>query len=300
VVLESWQIAGSLLVGLFIGFLSGLFGVGGAFLLVPLLYAGIGIDKTVAVVAGYCQMLAATSSALKRYARRAPLNMRLAAVMCGGSFSGVIVGAWIHQRLKGLDDRLLGLVMDVLYVVLLCSVIGLIANEVVRRRRVRRGARRSRVPAQPRGLLAGLRLGPSIPVGPGGLRKVPVVAAAYVTLCVGILTGMLGIGGGVLLFPILVYVVGSETREAIGVSLLVIAPSAMIGIASYTAGIAAGGTLAALVVVAAALVLGAGAGAQLGAMANLRLPTYRIRGLFALVVTGALVLVVWHLVGLVA
>lgn len=203
-----------------VGFLSGVFGVGGGFLLVPVLNILLGIPIELAVGAGSCQVLGpATTSLLAR--RIGWKDLKLPLIVAGGLFVGVFAGAGLLEDAKSADEILLPsgpvpmaeFVVLVTYLVLLLAV-GLFAMWEARR------VRQSR-PIQ-RGWIAGWRLPPFASFSePGGLGiSIPILA--WFGLGVGFLAGLLGMSGGLILLPGLIYLLGLRTQQAVAASLVIV------------------------------------------------------------------------------
>ena len=129
-----------------------------------------------------------------------------------------------------------------------------------------------------------LRLGNPNPVS----VSIPIALAAG--LCIGAMTGLLGIGGGVIVMPIFIYLLGVPTKMAVGTSLFLVLLSSLIG----TAGHALSGNVS--LRLAIYLMLGSTFGAQLGARLTSRVRSQRIRGYFALIVLLAAGMVIYKLI----
>jgi uncharacterized membrane protein YfcA len=208
------------LCGFGVGCLAGLLGVGGSFLLVPILHVVLGIPIETAVGSTACQLLGPSTAAV--LARKLTLKqLRLPLILAGGILMGVILGTSLLQEAGEFDDILINgrtvpanelLVLGV-YLMLLTSIGGFALFEVWQHNRGRR---------IPRGSLARLQIGPidSFSELENGTVSIPVLSMfGFVT---GLTAGLLGISGGLILIPGLIYLLGMKSRQAILVSLIVV------------------------------------------------------------------------------
>src|SRR5678815_2278169 len=201
--------------GFLVGVLSGMFGVGGGFLTTPLLIF-YGIPPTVAVASATTQITGASVSGAMVHMRRGGVDMKMAGVMIVGGLFGSIVGAALFRLLQttGQIDVLIGF----LYVLILVSIGGLMLKDSL----VALGYVRTKEPVQqPRHN----RWVASLPLRwrfySSGLYISPVAPLAL-GFVAGMLTLLLGIGGGFILVPAMIYLFGMAARVVIGTSLVMI------------------------------------------------------------------------------
>lgn len=284
-----------LALGAGIGFLAGLFGVGGGFLLTPLLHSLLGVPLDIAIGSGLCQMIGTATSALLRHHRQGHVEMRVGLFMLGGALLGVDTGA---RSIDGLQDlgvwQFAGRTFPAFPFLLLtayCLLLGLVAVYLVREGRQSRRGKQSPPVAGP---LARWPVPPFTSLPSVGLKGVSVPALAYLGLGVGYLSGLLGIGGGVVLMPALIYGVGLPIRAAAGTGLLILAATAAVGTLAHAL---RGNVDLAL---AALLLAGSTVGAQLGARASLGLPAARMKEGFAAVVLLTMAVVLGEIGNLLA
>jgi hypothetical protein len=270
-----------------VGFLSGLFGVGGGFLLTPLLiFSGIPPVVSVATVAS--QIVASSASAALSYWRRRMIDPKLALVLMLSGIVGTLIGVSVFNGLRSLGQ--LDLIIGLSYVTLLGTIGGLMLNESVR---AILNARRGK-PAPLR------RPGQHIWIHRLPLKirfkrsKLYVSAIPVVGLGVGIgfLGTLLGIGGGFILVPALIYILRVPTNVVIGTSLVQIvatmsAATVLHAITNFSVDI----------VLAVILMVGGVIGAQFGARVGQNIRGDQLRALLALLV---LAVAVRFLLGLVA
>jgi uncharacterized membrane protein YfcA len=283
------SLIGVALLGAAVGYVAGMFGVGGGFLLTPLLTVVFDVSPAIAVGTGLCQMIGTATVALLRHRGLKQGELRFDLLLIGGSLLGVDAGA---RALTQLDQAapvaLLGgriaaarLAVDGLYVLLLLGCSALFFFQA-------RGAFDPLEFVRP-GPLARLPLPPYVDLPSVPLRRVSATGAALVGLGLGLLSGMLGIGGGVALMPILIYGYGFPLRQAAGTGILALLVTAAFGTFEHAL---RGHVHLGL---AAVLLVGASISAQLGALATHRLPARALRRAFALVVLATVAAVLWDL-----
>jgi uncharacterized membrane protein YfcA len=262
-------------IGCAVGFLSGVFGVGGGFLLTPLLIV-IGIPVPVAVGTQAPRILASSLSGMLAHMRRGNVDVRMGAVLVGGGLCGSLLGVWLFALLRRVGQ--IDLAISLAYVLLLGIVGALMLVESVRawlRVRARRDglAKRHRhlwlhgLPLKLRFHRSRLYISALMPVGLG--------------LMAGILVAILGVGGGFIMVPAMIYLIGMPTAVVIGTSLFQIT-----FVTGATTFLHAAGNQTVDVVLALALIVGGVVGAQLGSGAGRRLPAEQLRILLALIVLG--------------
>ena len=263
--------------GMGIGFLSGLFGVGGGFLMTPLLIFA-GVPPPVAVASEANQIAAASVSGMLAHARRGNVDFLMGAVLLAGGAAGSALGVAAFRELRAAGQ--IDAVISLSYMVFLGAVGALMAvesaNAILRRRR---GAPRRRLRQHywVHGLPLKLRF-----------RRSKLYISAVAPFALGAIAGMLsaimGVGGGFILVPAMIYLLGMSTSLAIGTSLFQI----MFVTAIVTVLHAATNQTVDLVL-AMLLLAGAVIGAQFGSRAGARLRGEQLRGLLALLVLAVCV-----------
>ena len=263
--------------GALVGFLSGMFGVGGGFLMTPLLIL-IGIPPAVAVGTEANQIVAASLSGVIAHWRRGNVDIKMGLVLVAGGLVGSVAGTLLFRVLRELGQ--IDLVISLGFVLFLGGVGVLMLAESVRVMvRSRRGAPRRRarrhywvhgLPLKMRFPRSRLYVSALLPLGMGFL--------------VGILAAIMGIGGGFFLVPAMIYILGMPTAVVIGTSLFqIIFVTANVtilhSVTNHTVD----------VFLALILLTGAVIGAQLGSAAAAWLRGEELRGLLALVVLGVCV-----------
>jgi uncharacterized protein len=258
-------------IGTMVGFLSGLFGVGGGFLLTPLLIF-YGVPAAVAVSTQANQVLATSIAGASSHWQERAVDVQLGTLMLMGGLAGSTVGVGIFSLLKyfGVVDETIA----VLYVVLLGVIGGLMAWESVGALGKAGGdpGRRTRM----RMWLRGLPVKRRFPRSGLYISIIPLLGVGFV---VGLLAAVLGVGGGFILAPAMVYLLGVPTRVMVGTSLFQI-----IFLTAYVVFLQATFNGTVDLVLGFVLMVGGVIGARAGAAAGKKLKAAQLRLLLALVV----------------
>ena len=208
-IIESWQdvvMLGG--IGLAMGVVSGLFGVGGGFLTTPLLQLIFGIPYPLAIGSSLSYIVGTAAAGVVSHHRRGGVRFKAAALVAVGSLGGVLIGDAILRLIFRTFGANATLVMHGIYIVLLTLIAWRVAAGQVHEEK---GP----------GVIKRLPIGPRVDLGPGRLSGLSVPGLAGVGLVGGILAGALGIGGGILVVPLLILAVGRTAHQAVGTSLAV-------------------------------------------------------------------------------
>lgn len=263
-----------LLLGLggLVGVLSGMFGVGGGFLMTPLLFF-IGIPPPVAVATGANQIVASSFSAVLAHFRRRAVDLRMGTVLLIGGLFGVALGVWIFNYLKALGH--VDLLVTLFYVVFLGVIGALMFVESLRAiRRSRRGG--AATPRKKHTWIQKLPL--KMRFRTSGLY-ISVIPPALVGLAVGVLAAIMGVGGGFIMVPAMIYLLGMPTKVVVGTSLFQI-----IFVAAFTTLLHAVSSHIVDIVLALFLLVGGVIGAQFGTQIGSRMKPENLRILLAALV----------------
>src|SRR6188472_3203230 len=260
--------------GAAVGFVSGMFGIGGGFLMTPLLIF-VGIAPAVAVASVASHIAASSFSGAISYWRRRSIDPVLAAVLLTGGTVGTALGVWTFTLLRSLGQ--LDLLIAMSYVILLTTVGGLMFWEGLRAllRARRGGAATARRPGS-HVWIHGLPLKMRFKRSKIYLSVIPVVV---IGLIIGFIGAVMGIGGGFILVPLLIYVLRVPTSTVIGTSMVL----TLITMASATVMHAATNHLLDALL-ALLLMVGGVIGAQFGARAGQKMRGERLRLLLGLLV----------------
>ena len=255
-----------------VGLLSGMFGVGGGFLTTPLLIF-YGIPPTVAVASATTQITGASVSGAYAHWKRGGVDFRMGGAMIAGGLVGTLTGAGIFRLLQnsGQIDLLIGF----LYVILLGGIGGLMLKDAL----VALGwitAAASAAPKRHNKWVASLPLRWRFYASGLYISPLAPMALGFVA---GILTVLLGIGGGFILVPAMIYILGMAARVVIGTSLVMI-----LAISAVTTFILALTTQSVDIVLAGLLLLGGVVGAQYGARLATRMKPDLLRLALSLII----------------
>jgi uncharacterized membrane protein YfcA len=262
-----------LLMGGGVGFLSGLFGIGGGFLMTPLLIF-IGITPAVAVATEANQIVAASVSGVLAHMRRGNVDFKMGTVLTVGGFAGSGVGVYVFTFLREIGQ--VDLLVQLSYVIFLGIVGSLMLIESVRAISRLRSGTVSRGKLHQHNWLHGLPLKMRF-------RRSRLYISALLPLgigfFVGVLAAIMGVGGGFLMVPAMIYLLGMPTSIVVGTSLFQI-----IFVTANVTFLQAVNNQTVDIVLALLLLTGAVIGAQLGTKASGRLRGEELRGLLALMV----------------
>ncbi|MEX5577473.1 sulfite exporter TauE/SafE family protein [Pseudophaeobacter sp. A-200-2] len=264
-----------LLLGLggLVGILSGMFGVGGGFLMTPLLFF-IGIPPAVAVATEANQIVASSFSGVLAHFRRRTVDIKMGLVLQAGGLLGAALGVVVFNHLKQMGQ--VDLLVKLCYVVFLGVVGGLMFIEslsALRKSRKSGGApsaRRQRswvhaLPFKMRFRTSGL--------------YISVIPPVLVGVAVGILAAIMGVGGGFIMVPAMIYILGMPTKVVVGTSLFQI-----ILVTAFTTMLHATTNFTVDIVLAVLLLVGGVVGAQIGTRIGTYLKAEQLRILLALMV----------------
>jgi len=270
-------------IGWLVGFLSGVFGVGGGFLMTPLLVF-IGIPAAVAAATDSAQITAGASSGMVSHARLGNVDFKMGLAMVAGSWPGGFLGVRAVHHLRDMGN--FDFYLKLLYVLLL-GFVGI--SMFVEGLRALRGISQRTEPGPSR--IAGFfsRLALQMEFPKSGLRT-SFFEPAAAGLVVGILAAFLGVGGGFILVPVMIYIIGIPTRVAVGTSLFQIMLTCI-----YVAIEQAASNHTVDLLLALALFFGSTLGAQAGVLASRRLRGEQIRVLLAVIVLGVMLALLYRL-----
>jgi uncharacterized membrane protein YfcA len=270
-----------LAVGGMVGWLSGLFGVGGGFLLTPVLMM-IGVPPTVAAASGSCQMVATSSSGMAAHSRQGNVDMKMGSILLIGGLVGAEFGVEAIKYLHRLGEA--SLTIELSYVLVLGGLGSYMFLQSLQT--LRRGAlaRSHREAAGVEGRLSWLPWQMDFPRS--GVRH-SILVPLFLAFIVGILASIMGVGGGFIMLPMMVYLLGMPMHIAVGTSLFQI----LFLCAGVTYMQAATNQTVDLMLVLP-LALGSAVGAQLGARLSRLLRGEQLMILLAIIVlavTGEMV-----------
>jgi uncharacterized membrane protein YfcA len=262
-----------LLLGLggIVGILSGMFGVGGGFLMTPLLFF-IGIPPAVAVATEANQIVASSFSGVLAHFKRKTVDFRMGTVLLIGGLIGAALGVLVFNYLKAQGQ--VDLLVKLCYVIFLGVVGGLMFFESLR------AIRRSKKAAAPKrkkhNWIHNLPFKMKFRVS--GLY-ISVIPPVIVGVVVGILAAIMGVGGGFIMVPAMIYLLGMPTKVVIGTSLFQI-----IFVTAFTTMLHASTNFTVDIALAVLLLIGGVIGAQIGTRIGVKMKAEQLRILLALMV----------------
>lgn len=263
-----------LLLGLggLVGVLSGMFGVGGGFLMTPLLFF-IGIPPAVAVATEANQIVASSFSGVLAHFKRRTVDLRMGTVLLIGGLTGAGLGVVIFNYLKSLGQ--VDLLVKLCYVIFLGIIGSLMFVEslnAIRKSRKQTGPIKRKKHTWVHGLPFKMRFRVS------GLY-ISVIPPLIVGVFVGILSAIMGVGGGFIMVPAMIYLLGMPTKVVVGTSLFQI-----IFVTAFTTLLHATTNYTVDMALAVLLLVGGVVGAQFGAVIGAKLKAEQLRILLALMV----------------
>ncbi len=275
------------LLGLMVGVLGGFFGVGGGFLAGPMMYI-LGVPMNFVVGTDLAHMTGKSVVAAKRHRTLGHVDMKLGFLMVMGTMAGIELGAQLVELLQ--SWAFLDLVNGVLYVILLLSISLFVMWES---RKSLKTKSKETLPAKEAisfkivsGRIQAIKIPPMINLPESGIEGISLWVILFVGIVTGFLAGLLGVGGGFIRVPALVYLIGCPTHVAIGTDLFEIIMSASFGTITHS--------LKGNVDIMMALVMhtGAAIGASIGASLTKYLAGPKIRFYFSfLPLIGALFMI---------
>ncbi len=263
-----------LLLGLggLVGVLSGMFGVGGGFLMTPLLFF-IGIPPAVAVATGAPQIVASSFSGLLAHLKRRTVDLRMGSVLLFGGLIGSALGIIVFNYLRSLGQ--VDLLVNLFYVIFL-GIVGMLM--FVESLRAIRKSRKpgARIIRKRHNWIHNLPLKMKFRVS--GLY-ISVIPPVLVGILVGVLAAIMGVGGGFIMVPAMIYLLGMPTKVVIGTSLFQI-----IFVTAFTTMLHATTNQTVDVVLAVLMLIGGVIGAQIGTRIGLKMQAEQLRILLAILV----------------
>jgi hypothetical protein len=275
-------------VGFMVGILGGFFGVGGGFLAGPMMF-WVGVPMNFVVGTDLAHMTGKSIVAARRHRSLGHVDLKLGALMVAGTVVGVEIGAQIIESLQAAGN--IDLVIGLIYIGILIVISVFTAWESLRALQM---VRTDQIDVEDavgfEGLakrLQGINLPPMVSFPVSGIEKISVWMVLGVGLLTGVLAGTLGVGGGFIRMPMLVYVLGIPTHVAVGTDLFEIVISAGFGTLTH----AIKGNVD--IVMALVMQTGAAIGAQIGATATRFFAGPKIRLAFsALPLVGAALVII--------
>lgn len=262
-------------IGGMVGLLSGLFGVGGGFILTPLLFF-IGIPPAVAVASAANQIAGSSFSAFLAHVRRRTVDFKMGLVLLAGGMLGSFLGVELFSFLQRIGQ--IELFVSLCYVILLGGIGGLMLTESLRSLRRQKNKNVLLQPRRRRPWAHGLPLKMRFRVSHMYISAIPPF---IIGLVVGILAAIMGVGGGFIMVPAMIYLLGMPTKVVVGTSVF-----QFLFVTGFTTIMHAWRSQTVDVILALLLLVGGVIGAQIGVALAVRLRAEHLRILLALLVLG--------------
>jgi len=259
-----------------VGFMSGMFGVGGGFLMTPLLIF-IGVPPAVAVASEANQIVASSVSGGLAYWQRRAIDVPMGVILMLGGVAGSYSGVQLFKALRAIGQ--VDLLISVSYVIFLSVIGGLMLRESVQALNARRKGNpvQARRPGQ-HGWILGLPFRMRFRQSKLYISVIPPILIGFF---VGMMSAIMGVGGGFIMVPAMIYILRMPTNVVIGTSLFQI-----IFVTASVTVFHAVENQTVDIVLAALLMIGGVIGAQIGAVAGQRLQGEQLRALLAIIVLG--------------
>jgi len=262
-----------MMMGAAVGFLSGMFGVSGGFLMTPLLIF-FGIPPTIAVGTETAQIVASSVSGLSAHLRRGAVDFQMGWFLVAGGVGGSVLGVLLFRYLRAVGaaetfvTAAYVIFLGLIGTLMLTESISSILRQPLAGARKRRRARTAWMAALP---------------GPIRFRRsqlyISPIPPLFFGFVVGVLGAMLGVGGGFFMVPVMIYILQMPTSVVVGTSLFQITI-----VTAVTTVLHAAANQTVDIVLALILIVGGVVGAQLGARVGVLLKAEQLRALLALVV----------------
>jgi len=282
---------GLVVLGFVVGVLSGLFGIGGGFFLVPMLNAVFNIPYNVAIGSSLCQMVGTSIAASVKHHDYGNIDYKLAIWLLAGSIIGAETGARILMWLHGMGDivirghsvSVMSVCVDIIFIILLLTVgiVMFIESKEAIQRAPRGGVVESKISQR----IRNMGIPPAISLPVSRIKSISLWCAVVLGFGVGVLSGLLGVGGGFIMGPLLIYLLGIPTNVAIGTDLFQIIFTSGYGAASHFVK----GNIDFLLV--GCILAGSLAGSHFGAVLHKRMRGARIRYYFSLIVLAVVIVI---------
>lgn len=284
-----------MVIGFIVGVLGGFFGVGGGFLAAPFMF-WIGVPMNFVVGTDLAHMTGKSIVAFKRHRALGHVDVKLGAWMIVGTMVGVEIGAQVIEALEARDS--VDLVIGIFYIIILSLVTVFTAYEAIRSLKMMQTEKMNvKDVVGFQGFakrISAIRIPPMVSFPASGIESISIWSVLGVGFITGILSGMLGVGGGFIRMPMLVYVLGIPTHVAVGTDLFEIIFSAGYGTLTH----AIKGNVD--IIMALVMHTGAAIGAQIGAVSTQYFTGPRIRLFFSFLPLVGIVMVLLRLLGVIA
>lgn len=276
------------IISIFVGALTGIFGVGGGFLIIPALMILLGVPGNIAVGTGLVMIVASSSLAMFKRRRSNTVDFKLGATLAAGSTVGVFGGIYIMSILKNMEplvvlgrqQKPVQYILLWLFLLLLVWIAGFMIFDACRKKKTGQ---------MHIGLFSAIKLPPYIHFNTLDAPKMSLLPIVMFGCFVGVLTGLMGVGGGVIMLPALIFLIGQHPLKAAGTGLLVVWLSSLI---AGTAHMIKGDIEIVLLI---CMLAGALAGTHIGTHIGLKMHSDNIKKYFVFIVLAAVAMIAYKL-----
>ncbi|MEN6387030.1 MAG: sulfite exporter TauE/SafE family protein [Phycisphaerales bacterium] len=274
-----------------IGMLTGVFGIGGGFLLTPVLMIFLGIPGPIAVGTGLAMISCNSGYAIYKRRCSKTIDYKLAVVLSIFGILGVMLGVFLLDKLKFLPPLIIRgkqhiaaqYILYLVYLFLLTGISIILLIDFCSKKN-------NSIPHK--GWLSKIPLPPRIKFNSLIESELPLIPILFLGLLIGILTGFLGIGGGVILLPILIYAIGQDAQMAVGTSLLIVCFSSLIGAAGHWRS----GNIN--LVLLTSMLIGSFIGTHYGTVCGMKMKDKKLRLYFCMIVIISAIIVLKRIISI--
>ncbi len=271
--------------GFIIGILAGIFGVGGGFLLVPLMNILLGLPIELAAGSATCYIIGTSTTGVIKHFHRGNIEIKAALYIAFGSMMGAVFGDILQDwlvLLAGGNRSLFEQIMQGVFVLLLLIIAWVMSRE---------SSYDEKSDIRPVTFLQKMRFGPDTDLPQSEQIGVSIIGLFGIGLSGGLLTGLMGVSGGVLFMPILVLGVGLAPHLAVGTSLAVVLVGSISAVIKKTLSIGQTGSGKVSLPITVALLAAGAVGIRIGIAISHKLHGERLKKYFSIIVLGAAVMV---------
>jgi len=276
--------------GFLIGILAGIFGVGGGFLLVPLMNIFLGIPMDIAAGSATCYIIGTSTTGVIKHFHKKNIELKAAVYIAIGSMLGAVSGDILQDSLitiSGGNRLFFDQIMQGIFILILLLIAWVMSRET---------SYDEKTDISPVTFLQKMKLGPNTNLPMSGQIGVSIIGLFGIGFIGGILTGLMGISGGVLVMPILVLGVGLAPHLAVGTSLAVVLVSSISAVIKkgISASTVTGGKVS--LPIALSLLAAGAIGVRIGITISHKLHGDKLKKYFSLIVLAAALMVLVKLV----
>ena len=283
-----WVLCGAALLAACVGTLTGIFGIGGGFLTTPALMIFLGVPGAIAVGTDMAMIGFTSSFGIYKRRKSNTIDFKLAAIMATTTSIGVILGLWTLEKLKAMPPLVIRgkehVAAQYILLVLFAFILAVIAVILLLENR--------------KGLSMGLAKGwftkigfpPYVGLPSLGEQPTPLVPVLSLGFVIGMLNGLLGIGGGVILLPALIYLVGQRASKAAGTSLMVVWFTTLVGVVGHVKN----GNINYYLL--ASMLAGGFVGTHYGTAIGLKLHDHKLHFYFSFVVLAVVIIILCKII----